>query len=477
MKTWIFAVFLLFSSVCHAEMINGFEEDNVPVLNELLRQIEKKGTGKSAWTQYAIPYASGTEIPLNEIEIGSAGQVLMVNSDGDGYEWDTAAGSGDISDVGDSSSGGAFTEDGTGNKVYFEGTTADDNEILVTCVDPTSDYTTTIPDASGYFVIDATECTDIEGTGLSITTGTLNCTLDLDGVCSAGYTTTSPIVVDDITVSNPSNVYSLSHDSFADFVANEHIDHSSVSVVAGTSLTGGGTIDSNVTLNVDETTISHDNLSGFVSNEHIDWTSASDNFSTTGTLASGQITMTDGSYYTSLTSGQIQWSSSNMYMRRATGISGVIIKGASDAKLMVYHGTGINAYYQIYANSNNIDFTFGSGIVDAVYNEDGNAIDYRWETDNNVYALYFNSNASTGVDRVHVLDNTGTSDFNVGGDVWIQESLTMHELTADPADPAEGNFVLWMSDGTGTGDDGDILIKVTASGTTKTTTLVDYSAI
>jgi hypothetical protein len=34
-----------------------------------------------------------------------------------------------------------------------------------------------------------------------------------------------------------------------------------------------------------------------------------------------------------------------------------------------------------------------------------------------------------------------------------------------------------MSDGTGTGDDGDILIKVTASGTTKTTTLVDYSAI
>ena len=33
-----------------------------------------------------------------------------------------------------------------------------------------------------------------------------------------------------------------------------------------------------------------------------------------------------------------------------------------------------------------------------------------------------------------------------------------------------------MSDGTDSGDDGDIMIKITAGGVTKTVTLVDFSA-
>tara|TARA_R110000823_G_C15942566_1_gene500610 strand:+ start:830 stop:2197 length:1368 start_codon:yes stop_codon:yes gene_type:complete len=49
------------------------------------------------------------------------------------------------------------------------------------------------------------------------------------------------------------------------------------------------------------------------------------------------------------------------------------------------------------------------------------------------------------------------------------------ELTADPADPAEGKHVQWQSDGTGAGDDGDIMLKITAGGVTKTITLVDFS--
>lgn len=50
------------------------------------------------------------------------------------------------------------------------------------------------------------------------------------------------------------------------------------------------------------------------------------------------------------------------------------------------------------------------------------------------------------------------------------------ELSADPADPPEGQFAIWQSDGTGSGDDGDIMIKITAGATTKTVTLVDFSA-
>ena len=51
-----------------------------------------------------------------------------------------------------------------------------------------------------------------------------------------------------------------------------------------------------------------------------------------------------------------------------------------------------------------------------------------------------------------------------------------NEFASDPSDPSEGKWVMWMSDGTGAGDDGDIMVKVTAGSTTKTITLIDFSA-
>ncbi len=42
---------------------------------------------------------------------------------------------------------------------------------------------------------------------------------------------------------------SIDHDALTNFVANEHVDHSSITITAGNGLTGGGTIDSNVTIN------------------------------------------------------------------------------------------------------------------------------------------------------------------------------------------------------------------------------------
>lgn len=62
-------------------------------------------------------------------------------------------------------------------------------------------------------------------------------------------------------------------------------------------------------------------------------------------------------------------------------------------------------------------------------------------------------------------------------DLIVNGSLTFTEKSADPSDPAEGSYIIWQSDGTGAGDDGDILIKITAGGVTKTATLVDFSAI
>jgi hypothetical protein len=51
------------------------------------------------------------------------------------------------------------------------------------------------------------------------------------------------------------------------------------------------------------------------------------------------------------------------------------------------------------------------------------------------------------------------------------------ERSADVADPPEGHYSIWLSDGTGAGDDGDLMVKITAGGVTKTATLVDYSAV
>ena len=76
--------------------------------------------------------------------------------------------------------------------------------------------------------------------------------------------TDSSVIFDDISISNPIDIYNLSHDSFADFLVDEHIDW---------TITGSKTIhddrvtSSNVTQH--ETDIDHDVLTNFVSNEHI----------------------------------------------------------------------------------------------------------------------------------------------------------------------------------------------------------------
>lgn len=70
-----------------------------------------------------------------------------------------------------------------------------------------------------------------------------------------------------------------------------------------------------------------------------------------------------------------------------------------------------------------------------------------------------------------VIGNTSTTLTKIFG------GLVGKELSSDPADPAEGEHVLWQSDGTGSGDDGDVMIKITAGGTTKTATLIDFSVL
>jgi len=62
--------------------------------------------------------------------------------------------------------------------------------------------------------------------------------------------TTSDVTFNDVSISNPANIYNLSHDSFADYVANEHIDWTGASSNFSTSGTGyfGGSLNLGVGL-------------------------------------------------------------------------------------------------------------------------------------------------------------------------------------------------------------------------------------
>lgn len=71
----------------------------------------------------------------------------------------------------------------------------------------------------------------------------------------------------------------------------------------------------------------------------------------------------------------------------------------------------------------------------------------------------------------------GYSDRSLTDKAYVDGPSTFVSVSTDPSDPAQGESVMWMSDGTGTGDAGDILMKINVGGTVKTTTMVDYSAV
>ena len=113
---------------------------------------------------------------------------------------------------------------------------------------------------------------ELANSSLTVTAGT---GLSGGGTVSLGGTITVDIDSAEFLAAFES---SINHDNLTGFVANEHIDHSSVSITAGDGLTGGGDITSSRTLNVvggDGITVTADEVEVTVDNSTIEL-SASD---------------------------------------------------------------------------------------------------------------------------------------------------------------------------------------------------------
>jgi hypothetical protein len=124
---------------------------------------------------------------------------------------------------------------------------------------------------SGSFLGTATTTNLTEGTNLYYTDARVKTKLNTDGVISGSS--------------------QVNHDSTTGFVANEHVDHSTVSITAGSGLTGGGNITATRTVTLDTGSahftggiksklntdgvisgsiqVNHDATTNFVANEHI----------------------------------------------------------------------------------------------------------------------------------------------------------------------------------------------------------------
>jgi hypothetical protein len=111
----------------------------------------------------------------------------------------------------------------------------------------------------------------ITHSGVSITAGagltgggTISATRDIAVGAGTGITVNANDVA--------TNDGEIVHANLSGYDANDHIDHTTVSVIAGTLLTGGGTIAADRTLNVDEASIDHGSIAGLTDDDHTQYT-------------------------------------------------------------------------------------------------------------------------------------------------------------------------------------------------------------
>jgi len=109
----------------------------------------------------------------------------------------------------------------------------------------------TFPNVTGAMTASHTELNLLDGVASKTGTGALVLADAPTMTLNASMLTAGSIADARVPASNVTqHVASLNHDALLNFVANEHIDHSAVSITAGGGLTGGGTIAATRSLDV-----------------------------------------------------------------------------------------------------------------------------------------------------------------------------------------------------------------------------------
>ena len=100
---------------------------------------------------------------------------------------------------------------------------------------------------------------------------------------------------------------------------------------------------------------------------------------------------------------------------------------------------------------------------------------YTFASASNVYLVQAGDIISDVVDLLEGNTAFG-NDLNLGDNsITNVSTFSQVPLSADPTDPDPGNFIMWVSDGTESGDAGDVMMKINVGGSTKAITLIDYS--
>lgn len=165
--------------------------------------------------------------------------------------------------------------------------------------------------------------------------------------------------------------------------------------------------------------------------------------------------------------------------------AGMNVGGAGNAERNVYIGKSCGAG-DAAGNSGDDNVAIGSGAFGSNATGNQNVIagvesgKSLVSGSGNVFVGFNAGLNETGSNKLYI-ENSDSGTPLIYGEfdnrvILLDAWFGLREKSADPSEPADGQCVIWMSDGTQKGDDGDVLIAAKAGGVTKWTTLFDHSA-
>ena len=296
----------------------------------------------------------------------------------------------------------------------------------------------------------------------------------------------------------------IDHDSLANFVANEHVDHTSITLTAGDGLSGGGTIASNRSFAVDATVLRTTGDSVISSSAQLA-DDISGSFSTAAVVGLGAGIISGSSSNSSLTtaivgegagilSGSAQIAADVSGSLSAAAIVG-LGAGVISASAMVDHDSTTNFVANEHINHTSVTITAGDGLTGGgtiastrtlavgqgtgvTVNANDIAIGQAVETDSNVQFANITATATASLAKISgsLIESTGDFTLNSSGDIILDADGT--DIVLKDGGTSFGSFKRASSDFIIKAEtaDKDIIFKGTDDSTTITALQLDMSA-